>query len=134
MDNLVTASSSVTVQQVQEALALHFTSENQNTEIPLDELSIQKHASEFRSWDWLYAKTPKFSLVLNTDCEKSSILKIDIVKGIIQSILIDEKPIDFEIKSGMKFEARTFLDIAQRLRGDEKEAVLATLQKLQLIV
>ena len=133
VDNLLSAASDITIDKVEDALADHFKPDNDieyfNKEV------IENEENEFLTWDWIFGKTPKFSIQESFFIDNEEInVDITIIKGLITSILINDAPIEIVLKSGMKFESKTFLDIAQRLRSKEKEAMLTLLKRLNLIV
>jgi lipoyltransferase 1 len=134
VDNLLSASSDITIDKVESALAQCFKPDNTVEHIDDDFVSSSKN--EFLSYDWIFGKSPKFSVQENIQIDENNTINVEIsvVKGHIVSITLDEKPIDFVIRSDMTFESRTFLDIVQRLRSTEKQVMLSLLRKLNLFV
>ena len=133
VDNLLSAASDITIDKVENALADHFQPDKDIEYVNKDFLKIQEN--EFLTWDWIFGKTPKFSIQESFRINNEEInIDITITKGHITSILINEAPIEIVLRSDMKFESKTFLDIAQRLRSKDKEVMLSLLKRLNLIV
>ena len=135
VDNLLSADSNITIDKVENALAQHYKSDTSDIEY-FDKNTIDTKDNEFINWNWIFGKTPKFVVKENILIEDNStvFVEITVVKGHISSISINNAPIDIEIRSDMKFESKTILDIAQRLRNTEKEVMLALLKRLNLFV
>ena len=135
VDNLLSADSNITIDKVENALAQHYKSDTSDIEY-FDENTIDTKDNEFINWNWIFGKTPKFFVKENILLEdnRTVCVEITVVKGHISSISINNAPIDIEIRSDMKFESKTILDIAQRLRNTEKEVMLALLKRLNLFV
>ena len=133
VDNLLSAASDITIDKVEKALADNFKPDNDIEYV--NEEFLKNQENEFLTWDWIFGKTPKFSIQESFCIDNEEInIDITITKGHITSILINEARIEIVLRSDMKFESKTFLDIAQRLRSKDKEVMLSLLKKLNLIV
>ncbi len=133
VDNLLSAASDITIDKVENALADHFKPDNDIEYV--NEEFLKNQENEFLTWDWIFGKTPKFSIQESFCIDNEEInIDITITKGQITSILLNETPIEIVLRSDMKFESKTFLDIAQRLRSKDKEVMLSLLKRLNLIV
>jgi len=133
VDNLVNAAGvdKVSVDAVIDAVASQYDGNIQIENLEYNQNDeISKTVDQLKSWNWVYGKTPKFTVKDEIIVDsKAVIIEIDVKNGCIDSIKLDDNHIEIDIKKGVRFESSSLLDIAQRLRNSEKQAMLQFLKK-----
>ncbi|XP_023338562.1 lipoyltransferase 1, mitochondrial [Eurytemora carolleeae] len=121
----ISGASKVTTDEVETAIAQEFSTDTfiLDAQDVVPEAALKAKAAELVSWGWIYGKSPKFEIdeIVPINGEKINI-SASIVGGYIQELNVGEH--NNVLNDKILFKSESFLEIADSLRNDEREAVL----------